>query len=537
MSLKSFRIAARSRDGWFQFWTVAVILLAGTLVAAVMAFTQKEKGPLEHPMFVAARRLAELHGVNKRSETVRLLESVRAMKRLFADHEMSFHELKRAMPDLLPSLIPMGELESGRTPHLRPEERAVMEDYSSAVMEGSNAEKTAKIYAAAAAMPDSGLLASMQGDLLRMEGKYQEALAAYERGAADAETGQDSMRRALELCRFREWQDKAAALYARPGWRDAVLEDRPEIRRAAYETTLFTSDWRGLFYLLTLGVLERLESLEWGVLALVGGIVWFLTLHAGGGVPLRRLWLGLAAVLLGLFSIPVTHFFEMLQVKWAGPPAGDGLSDFFYCISGIGLREELAKLLCFLPLLLFLRKSSPQVALVTASCTGLGFAAFENIHYFNADMAAAYPRFVTANFIHIALTGACGFALWQAIRNPARHLQHFTTVFVAAVLFHGLWDWSPEDERMAGDFQFVKLVGLILAAYYYFGELSRYAVARPGAPSPAWIFLAGSAVLVAGNMVIASSLMGFRLGFAGAMQSALSMFVISAAMYYQLRRS
>ena len=55
--------------------------------------------------------------------------------------------------------------------------------------------------------------------------------------------------------------------------------------------------------------------------------------------------------------------------------------------------------------LLLARKSRLEM-IITAGCVGLGFAAAENLIYFaSAGPAAAFGRFLTANFLHTALSG------------------------------------------------------------------------------------------------------------------------------------
>jgi len=110
--------------------------------------------------------------------------------------------------------------------------------------------------------------------------------------------------------------------------------------------------------------------------------------------------------------------------------------------AGIGLREELTKLICFLPLVPWLlRRHGPLAWLVVASCVGLVFAIEENVNYYTSSAGSAVAgRFLTANFLHLALTGMVGHALCCSLRWPTTHLAHAGSVFLIAVIAHGAYD-------------------------------------------------------------------------------------------------
>ena len=80
-----------------------------------------------------------------------------------------------------------------------------------------------------------------KGDL-----SLDDSLAAYERGAADADTGADCMRRALDLCHRRNWQSKLRRLYDLPGWSDALLEPGGWGGPDATAIAAAAGDWPGV---------------------------------------------------------------------------------------------------------------------------------------------------------------------------------------------------------------------------------------------------------------------------------------------------
>ena len=118
-------------------------------------------------------------------------------------------------------------------------------------------------------------------------------------------------------------------------------------------------------------ILECLELKFWMFMAAACGVFWFLIIHVGAGVPVRQWWCGLLGFFAGVVSIALTFFFQTVQEHWTGKVEyGEGFNDILYCVSGIGFREELAKLLLFVPLMLLLRKAPPARVLATAASVG-----------------------------------------------------------------------------------------------------------------------------------------------------------------------
>jgi RsiW-degrading membrane proteinase PrsW (M82 family) len=445
-------------------------------------------------------------------------------------------DASKAMPEMVPDTKRLVDAAL----FLRPKEKDLIVEYALLGGIGGRVDAGAIVpfATAAAEEPVSGLIGSMYGDLLRHTGDYEAALAAYERGATDPETGSDCRRRALSLCSVREWTGKLQRLYAQPGWREAVLETEAGDSQSNREIAATAGDWRGVMQIVWHQVWERLRTPLWIVMASMSGLLWFLVIHVGAAIPVRQWWRGALGFGFGLLSIPLTHLFHILQERWFHVAhSANAVDEILYCISGIGLSEELAKLALFAPLLLFLRRATAAQALAMAACVGLGFAALENITYFEQGQGSAvWARFLTANFLHFALTGLTGLALWQAVRN-SRWLPHFVWVFVGAVVFHGLWDFSPADLRMAGDYRYFVLVGLIVLALYFFRELCRYTQPVPGVPSALLIYLAGGALMLSVLVSVTSWDLGFRLALVSTFEPVLQLFVIGAAMFYQLRNA
>jgi RsiW-degrading membrane proteinase PrsW (M82 family) len=538
MSLHRFRIAALSRDPRFLLRTVWWILLPGLAVALGISLRRsaeiEKTRAMVAPEWAWIRKLIENRPVTSRRECVKLLEEVR----LSSDWHREFLHTGNPRKGLPPT-IPGPERILAAAAFLTPVENDLLPAYVAAYAgRAVEAEALPPFADAAAADPASGFVGSMYGDLVRIRGEYDAALAAYQRGAVDAEAGADCRRRALDLCRRRDWKEKLRKLYADPEWRAAVLESGAGDYTDNYQVAQAAGDWTGVLRIVWDSVWVRLKSPLWMLMSSLCGLLWFLIVHMGAGVPVRMWWRGLLAFGCGLLSIPLTHVFIIVQDLWFGPQEHSmGSPDIFYCISGIGLREELAKLLLFAPLLILLRKAPAAHVLATAASVGLGFAILENVTYFEwGEAASVWPRFITANFLHFSLTGLSGLALWQAIRNSA-WLSHFAVVFTGAILLHGLWDFTPQDTRLAGDYVFFMYALLAGLALYFFRELLRYSQPQPGVPSATLVYLAGGAIMLTVLMSATSWDLGFRQALLATFEPVLQLFAIGAAMYYQLRRA
>ena len=212
------------------------------------------------------------------------------------------------------------------------------------------------------------------------------------------------------------------------------------------------------------------------LLALFAGGCWFMfcwhLAYDPHGMRVRTL-LCCAAVGLGVLSVWPTLFLSGWQrVVWGIESSRELVAGLRFYIAGVGLREELCKLLCLLPLVPFLvRRGNPLECLVVSSCVGLGFAIEENLGYFSATAGmAAIGRFLTANFFHMSTAGLVGLALCRAVWYPAAGIPQFLLTFVVMVFIHGIYDSLIALPQFA-DYAFAALVIYILLSYRYFHEV------------------------------------------------------------------
>jgi RsiW-degrading membrane proteinase PrsW (M82 family) len=259
---------------------------------------------------------------------------------------------------------------------------------------------------------------------------------------------------------------RLAEIATQPGYRELLTTS---IR---LDIAIGSRDWPAIAKWVPL---VQLETFDRGVLimTLLTGLAWgFFLVHLG---ELPRLFsttalLCLFGFALGVLSTTATIYLVILQDDILKFSAGEEITRVLaYNIGGVGAREELAKLLLFVPLLPILIKRDDELeALLVASFVGLGFAVEENGGYFLMSETASAPgRFLTANFFHIALTGVNGLALFRACTRGASGLNDFLFVFPLTVLAHGSYD-AFFDLPQYDNTGYISMVIFIAFCAYYF---------------------------------------------------------------------
>jgi protease PrsW len=179
----------------------------------------------------------------------------------------------------------------------------------------------------------------------------------------------------------------------------------------------------------------------------------------------------LAAFLLGVLSVvPTVCLIAVEEAQLRLVETGDAMRDILFFVFGVGLREEASKLLLFAPLLLVLRKWGDKLdVLVCGAMVGLGFAAEENLGYLaGGDLHTGLGRFLTANFMHMAMTAILAAALDDFLRDREKYAAEFSRTTVMVVAMHGAYDFLLSHEEYGGAYfamaVFFFLVRMFLSA-------------------------------------------------------------------------
>lgn len=274
--------------------------------------------------------------------------------------------------------------------------------------------------------------------------------------------------------------------------------------------------WRALWWALPEMILHRAEHIGPVIVAAFSGGCWLVFCLQAAQIRSRRdwqFWLLSLAIVLGAVSLWPAHFLGYwVEYRWNIRESVEFAPGLRYCILGIGVPEELGKLICFLPLMpLLLKLRSDLAALMTAACVGLGFAIAENVTYFHISFGAGVVnRFLTANPFHMALTGLAGLAVYRAARDPRGWGQHALAVVGVVIFAHGLYDAMILFAAHLGDLAFLNLIIFLLAIYQFFRELRDLRHPRRDTISLTANFLAGVSLVTAVTFIYVSGLVGFH---------------------------
>lgn len=272
-------------------------------------------------------------------------------------------------------------------------------------------------------------------------------------------------------------------------------------------------DWSEVFSLLLSTQFEYTEY-TYVVLAVISMLIWLAFCLQAGQIKTAAtlpFWLCLLAIPAGVFSTILTLFASIYQREvWGLVEQADIFGGITYYVVGVGLREELTKLLMFLPFVpILLKRGNDLETLIVGACVGLGFAAEENILYFQGGGALSAPtRFMTANFLHLALTGLAGLAFCRIFRNPKTGIVDFIAMFTAVVLLHGLYNSFQAVPGLTdlAIFTWTTFVGI---GYLFFHEMRKNRLATREVFSLRATFLFGLSALVSIALMMLAAQFGF----------------------------
>ncbi len=295
----------------------------------------------------------------------------------------------------------------------------------------------------------------------------------------------------------------------------------------------------------TLLPIAEMEVRSWkpvpATLALVAGAIWMLialqAIQPSGWFCFRSL-MPFVAVVLGMASTFPTLFVDLWEGEVLGlRHTGFILRDFTFFMAGVGVREEIIKLVFFLPLVPFLlRRKNRLETLMIGACVGLGFAIQENLQYFEAaGPANAFGRFLTANFFHMGATGILSLALCDALREPREKGMLFFGILAAVMISHGAYDaFMAVPIPEFGKLKAVSVVSFILLSRFFFDQLRRCRDGTTDQISIAATLAIGLSILSGVIFVCASMQLGFFLAALALAFSAVGLIVFFLMFYRQL---
>ena len=383
----------------------------------------------QQPTVPLALALLEAHDQARLLETIsKVREEARAPMGLpDAEPAMSEAEVDALLSELPPDVSLVARFSRGlRT-------RTIPEEIREKVAEGAAREPP---------IPWANHLLAREA---QRESRYPEAAAFYEKEGLTFPERRSDVDSALEI-----W----LALESWETLRDKLADGRiaaaagPHVK---YKLAVHDQDWRAAVRWLPAVWAPHLGGTGLAMSAITAlGWAFFCARLGKLGMRVRfRLPMYVAAFALGVASVfPTVLLIAVEEAKLKLVETGDPARDILFFVFGVGLREELSKILLFLPLLPILRKWGDKLdVLVCGALVGLGFAAEENLNYLaQANLQTGLGRFLTANFFHMALTGTLASALDDFVTDREKNAAAFTRTSLFVVGIHGAYDFLLSHE-------------------------------------------------------------------------------------------
>jgi protease PrsW len=335
------------------------------------------------------------------------------------------------------------------------------------------------------------------GDLHFAEKQQGQALRSYLQAASDDESvhARDmGLRLALRL-------DDIAAAKAL-GQNELVLKEADTIH--LWAAAELTKDRKLLFH-----ALFKMQTGRWMepvtlLMALLAAMTWYGVLIYSAGSGSWRFLQYIPAVFAGIASV-------WLLLWWQGTLGYESdaenqptmAQELFRWIMYVGVPEEAAKLFCFLPFLPWLLKcKGPREAALTAGCVGLGFALDENLYYLQENgFMVATGRLLTANFMHICLTGVLGWYAFDMVRSRFHKVTEFILAFLGVAAAHGVYDFTSGSSSIQWG---LDIVGILILA---FGARLYFQILAPDQVTSQRLIISRTAVFLAGVSLLTGLLM------------------------------
>ena len=278
------------------------------------------------------------------------------------------------------------------------------------------------------------------------------------------------------------------------------------------EQMAIQGDWIGAWRAIPAAMARQWRRPGPIALALLTGLCWLaFSLQA---IQIRswrdgRLWASLAAVALGVWSVWPTLFFGLWQEhRWGLAPSEELAAGVRYFVLGVGLREELAKLLALLPLLGWcVARRDELAALIVGGCVGIGFAMEENVGYIGSQAASTLGRLLTAAPLHMACTALVGLAAYRACVWPREWVLPFAATLALVAGAHGLYDAFLVVPALV-EYNLASTILFIVLIYQFFRELRPRYVRRGEPISLTANFLFCTSLAAAATLVYLAAVVG-----------------------------
>lgn len=404
--------------------------------------------------------------------------------------------------------------------------RDLFDDYLRVAL-SRDEEAWKRMQSRAAQQPPPMLASELCGSLYKRMDDLTTALSSFYAEGLNYADAKDARSEAVHLALKQKDAGMLKQMLAQPGWLQGC-SPLLQVHAGALLGDIWLQ-WSGL-------VSHRLLTVPYGLLALalLASGLWYIILTQHSAHEPWRWLRPLPAVFAGGFSVwPTLTLLAWQEVHQGLTEATTFPQDVIYFVLGVGLREEGCKLAVFaffLPWLLWRRQGS--LALLTGAFVGLGFALVENVGYYeDYGGSIAWTRSISANFLHISLTGLCGHSLYRMLRTRFARADECLATLAMAVVAHGLYDWL-NTTMIIREGPWLAMVVLVLTVSRFLDVLAQETQPSRLTVSPRAVFILGSALLIAASLIMGGFNSSHMAGIADVGTNCLSMVPI-AILYWR----
>ena len=216
----------------------------------------------------------------------------------------------------------------------------------------------------------------------------------------------------------------------------------PTIERRIY---LLNNDYTSYIAVLHQHIFRKIDNAGFFA-AFIIMLIWLVYLLKLSTLTNASIKIIIVSLLLALFSdYPCLFLYDFFHLYLNFGETGNIISDLIYCIFGIGLIEELCKLLPLIIIMLFFKKhlKQPMSYLLIGCASALSFSFTENILYFTGNnLGAINERALYCILIHLACTSIASYGIIIFIFHKASNKIFNGILYILLAIFiHGFYDF------------------------------------------------------------------------------------------------
>jgi hypothetical protein len=139
-----------------------------------------------------------------------------------------------------------------------------------------------------------------------------------------------------------------------------------------------------------------------------------------------------------------------------------------------------------------------------------------------------FSRFLSANFLHCALTGICCLGVFQLLFKSNTRWEESLLSILGCIVAHGVYDFFilAEMPRNEYSLQVFTILVLLATAWRYLALVEQHRLASFKMLAPLFTFLVGTALIFSLCLVVASHGLGLRTAILFLSRSALDSFLL-----------